>query len=201
MHIITDEYKRRIIRVLYFFVLVTTFIFSLTTRVNVNNNSAYSKDKEVMLYIIEYKKVPINFLPKSESAYLLGEQLLLYDVFRNDELILPEDEYLEVYINAFKTDAGSERVVFSDDKVYYTDDHYQTFKEIDKYYIIGLNLFISVILFVELFLGAFLIHFAVKKQILSKRTFIEDIKSDLNLIKRGLKNSYLKLKNIFKKRG
>lgn len=199
MHIITDEYKRRIIRVVYFLVLVTTFFFTLTTRVNVNNNSAYSKDEEVMLYIIEYKKVPINFLPKSQSAYLLGEQLLLYDVFRNDELILPEDEYLEVYINAFKTDVGSERVVFSDDKVYYTDDHYQSFKEIDKYDIIGLNLLISIILFVELFLGALFIYLVIKKGVLTRKTLIEDIKYDINLIKRRLNNSYLKLKKVFKK--
>lgn len=199
MHIITDEYKRRIIRVVYFLVLVTTFVFTLTTRVNVNNYSAYSKDEEVMLYIIEYKKVPINFLPKSQSAYLLGEQLLLYDVFRNDELILPEDEYLEVYINAFKTDVGSERVVFSDDKVYYTDDHYQSFKEIDKYEIIGLNLLISIILFVELFLGALFIYLVIKKGVLTRKTLIEDIKYDINLIKRRLNNSYLKLKKVFKK--
>ena len=201
MHIITDEYKRRIIRVVYFLVLVTTFIFTITTRVNVNNNSAYSKDEEVMLYIIEYKKVPINFLPKSQSAYLLGEQLLLYDVFRNDELILPEDEYLEVYINAFKTDVGSERVVFSDDKVFYTDDHYQSFKEIDKYDIIGLNLLVSIILFVELFLGALFIYLVIKKGILTRKTLMEDIKYDINLIKRRLNNSYLKLKKVFKKWG
>ena len=201
MHIITDEYKRRIFRIAYFLVLLTTFVFTLTTRVNVNDNSAYSKDEEVMLYIIEYKKVPINFLPKSQSAYLLGEQLLLYDVFRNDELILPEDEYLEVYINAFKTDVGSERVVFSDDKVFYTDDHYQSFKEIDKYDIIGLNLLISIILFVELFLGALFIYFVIKKGILIRKTLMEDIKYDIYLIKRRLNNSYLKFKKVFKKRG
>ena len=56
------------------------------------------------------------------------------DVFGNREGVLPKTsaKYIECDINANGTSRGAERIIYNSDtfQVYYTADHYKTFKEV-----------------------------------------------------------------------
>ena len=56
------------------------------------------------------------------------------DIFTNRQHILPDSDYkyIECDINANGTSRGAERIVYNtgDFKVYYTDNHYKTFREV-----------------------------------------------------------------------
>ena len=56
------------------------------------------------------------------------------DRFTNRQHVLPDSNsnYIECDINANGTQRGAERIVYNtgDYKVYYTNDHYNTFKEV-----------------------------------------------------------------------
>ena len=100
----------------------------------------YSKD-EVALYIHIYGKLPGNFITKKEAKKLgwSGGSLEDYapgkviggDRFGNREGVLPDyGEYHECDIDTLgKKKRGAKRIVFSDDgRIYYTEDHYETFE-------------------------------------------------------------------------
>ena len=95
-------------------------------------------------YIKEFHKLPSNYITKSEARDLgwQGGPLKKYapgksiggDTFTNRQHVLPDsdDKYIECDINANGTSRGAERIVYNtgDYKVYYTDDHYNTFTEV-----------------------------------------------------------------------
>lgn len=102
----------------------------------------YSKD-EVALYIHIYGHLPENFITKKEARKLgwSGGSVEKYaegkaiggDEFGNYEGNLPEKNgrtYWECDIDTNgKKSRGAKRIVFSSDGlIYYTDDHYETFK-------------------------------------------------------------------------
>lgn len=106
------------------------------------NGSYFSKD-EVALYIHIYKRLPDNYVTKSEAGkagwsggsvqkYLPGKAIG-GDVFGNREGLLPYKEgriYFECDIDTDgKSTRGAKRIVFSNDGlIYYTDDHYESFE-------------------------------------------------------------------------
>ena len=112
--------------------------------INVVEDGQYCTVDEVAAYIKEYHKLPSNYITKKEARSLgwEGGPLKKYapgksiggDVFTNRQHILPDsdDKYIECDINANGTSRGAERIVYNsgDFKVYYTDDHYNTFEEI-----------------------------------------------------------------------
>ena len=112
--------------------------------VNVVEDGQYCTVDEVAAYIKEFHKLPSNYITKKEAQSLgwHGGPLKDYapgksiggDVFGNREHVLPDskDKYIECDINANGTTRGAERIVYNtgDYKVYYTDDHYNTFEEI-----------------------------------------------------------------------
>ncbi len=112
--------------------------------VNVVEDGEYCTVDEVSAYIKEFHKLPSNYITKKQANALgwHGGPLKKYapgksiggDTFTNRQHVLPdsEDKYIECDINANGTSRGAERIVYNtgDYKVYYTDDHYNTFKEV-----------------------------------------------------------------------
>ena len=112
--------------------------------VTVTEDGQYCTVDEVAAYIKEFHKLPSNYITKHEAQELgwHGGPLKNYapgksiggDTFTNRQHILPDssDKYIECDINANGTSRGAERIVYNtgDYSVYYTDDHYETFKEV-----------------------------------------------------------------------
>lgn len=122
----------------------TTLTADNSTNLSITENGEYVTAPEVAAYIKQYHKLPNNYITKKEAQNLgwSGGPLKSYapgksiggDVFTNRQGILPHSEkkYIECDIEANGTNRGAKRIVYSTEnyKVYYTDDHYSTFKEI-----------------------------------------------------------------------
>ena len=112
--------------------------------VSVVEDGQYCTVDEVAAYIKEFHKLPSNYITKKEANALgwHGGPLKKYapgksiggDTFTNRQHILPDSDskYIECDINANGTNRGAERIVYNSGnyKVYYTDDHYNTFTEV-----------------------------------------------------------------------
>lgn len=97
--------------------------------------------EEVALYIHTYSHLPSNYMTKKEARMLGWESGALSkilpgksigcDRYGNYEEVLPVDEiYYECDIDTEgKTSRGKKRIVYSKDgDIWYTEDHYDTFK-------------------------------------------------------------------------
>lgn len=109
-------------------------------------NGAYSKAEEVAEYIHTYRKLPKNYLTKKEAAALgwesskgnlwnVSDKMSIGgDIYGNREGRLPNAngrKWYECDVNYNGGFRGSERIVFSNDGlIYYTKDHYETFKKL-----------------------------------------------------------------------
>ena len=114
------------------------------SEISVEENGQYCTVNEVSAYIKEFHKLPSNYITKKEARALgwEGGPLKEYapgksiggDVFTNRQHILPDsdDKYIECDINANGTSRGPERIVYNSGnyKVYYTNNHYETFTEV-----------------------------------------------------------------------
>lgn len=110
----------------------------------VNRDEVYNTMEEVALYIQTYEELPGNFITKKQAADLgwestegnlwkvTDEKSIGGDKFGNREGILPKKEGRKYYECDINYDGGyreSERIVYSNDGlIYYTQDHYKTFK-------------------------------------------------------------------------
>lgn len=110
----------------------------------VNRDGFYNTMEEVALYLHIYEELPANFITKREASDLGWEskdgnlwevtdnKSLGGDKFGNREGLLPKVDgriYYECDINYEGGFRGSERIVYSNDGlIYYTDDHYKSFK-------------------------------------------------------------------------
>ena len=103
---------------------------------------SYTTPEDVAEYIHIYSELPPNFITKNEAKKLGWESSKgnLWDVapnmsiggdtFGNREGLLPDGKYYECDVNYNGGYRGSERLIFSDDgRIYYTNDHYQTFEQ------------------------------------------------------------------------
>ena len=113
---------------------------------NIEENGIYSKPEEVAEYIHIFGKLPKNYITKKEARELGWESSKgnLWDVtdkksiggdsFGNREGRLPKAsgrKWYECDVNYNGGYRGGERIVFSNDGlIYYTDDHYETFKQL-----------------------------------------------------------------------
>jgi hypothetical protein len=105
----------------------------------IEENGVYTTMEDVALYLHTYGKLPLNFMTKKEARALgwSGGSLEDYapgmciggDYFGNYEGTLPDGKYHECDINTLGAKRrGAERLIYSDDgRIYYTDDHYETF--------------------------------------------------------------------------
>ncbi len=105
-------------------------------------DGSYSSKEDVARYLVEYGRLPNNFITKKEARRLgwNGGSLERYapgkciggDYFGNYEGNLPEVDgrsYYECDIDTLGAKSrGPKRIVYSDDgQIYYTEDHYETF--------------------------------------------------------------------------
>ena len=104
-----------------------------------DEDGAYTSAEDVSLYLYTYGHLPDNFITKKEARALgwEGGSLEPYapgmciggDYFGNYEGVLPtDDEYHECDIDTLGArNRGAKRLVYSDDAIYYTEDHYESF--------------------------------------------------------------------------
>ena len=113
---------------------------------DIHQGEAYNSLQEVVDYLDLYDELPPNYLTKKEAQKLgwnssegnlwevAPNMSIGGDYFGNFEGLLPEKEsrdYQEADIGYEGGYRGPERLVFSNDGLYfYTDDHYQSFEEI-----------------------------------------------------------------------
>jgi guanyl-specific ribonuclease Sa len=106
----------------------------------IDENGTYSSKDDVALYLHIYGRLPKNFMTKKEAKKLgwEGGSLEKYakgmciggDHFGNYEGILPQGNYHECDIDTLgRKSRGAKRIIYSDDgRIYYTEDHYETFE-------------------------------------------------------------------------
>ena len=102
----------------------------------------YTSKDDVARYIKQFGALPRNFITKSQARALgwRGGPLEPYapgksiggDRFGNYERRLPNDSYRECDIDTRGKPRGAKRLVFTPRRrVYYTDDHYKTLREVE----------------------------------------------------------------------
>jgi ribonuclease T1 len=117
-----------------------------TAAVQVKKGQNYSTKDEVAAYIHEFKVLPPNFITKKEAEKLgwdnskgnlwnvTNKKSIGGDSFGNFEGLLPKAsgrKYYECDINYNGGYRGAERIIYSNDRlIYYTNDHYKTFKKL-----------------------------------------------------------------------
>lgn len=108
---------------------------------DVVKDGTYDSKEEVAAYIVAFGRLPSNYITKEEARKLgwSGGSVERYapgkciggDRFGNYEGQLPEGRYIECDIDTLDyKDRGSRRIVFSDDEIYYTHDHYRHFEKV-----------------------------------------------------------------------
>lgn len=115
-----------------------TVTYTTSTDGEIEEDGWYYSAEDVTEYIVTYGELPDNFITKNEARDLGWEGGSVEDYapgyaiggdrFGNYEGLLPDDVYYECDIDTDGTDSrGAKRIVFSDDQIYYTEDHYETF--------------------------------------------------------------------------
>ncbi|MBQ0059573.1 MAG: ribonuclease [Lachnospiraceae bacterium] len=106
-------------------------------------DGSYSSKEEVALYLHTYGRRPNNYSSKTKAQKKGWDAQSgnLWDVcpgmsigggpFANREGILPDGDYKECDIDYNGGHRGAKRIVYSDDgRIYYTEDHYNTFEQL-----------------------------------------------------------------------
>ena len=169
---------RQRIRYFYLIVLLLLWIASVGSNVTVKEGNEYVDFDHVALYILEFNDVPDNYVPMIISVVVEGEGLYLYEPFYNLEDRLPANSYMSAYLNATKTNPGEERFVFSDDALYYTINHYDSFSEITESRILGGYYLFLGVLYAFLIGGMLFLGFII---VVVKEVTIRDMKNDIVL--------------------
>lgn len=108
-------------------------------------SGTYTDKDRVAAYVHQFKKLPSNYITKKEAEKLGWKEKGTLDKiapgksiggdrYGNFEKILPDKEgrtWKEADIDYVKGDRNGKRIVFSNDGlIYYTDDHYKSFKKL-----------------------------------------------------------------------
>lgn len=105
----------------------------------IDEDGTYNSAEDVSLYLYTFGHLPENYITKNEARDLgwSGGSVEKYapgcaiggDRFGNREGVLPEGSYHECDIDTIGADSrGAKRLVYSEDgRIYYTEDHYETF--------------------------------------------------------------------------
>ena len=103
-------------------------------------DGTYNSAEDVSLYLYTFGHLPDNYITKNEARDLgwTGGSVERYapgcaiggDKFGNREGVLPEGTYHECDIDTIgESSRGAKRLVYADDgRIYYTEDHYETFE-------------------------------------------------------------------------
>lgn len=103
----------------------------------------YTSKDDVADYLFAFGCLPTNFITKAQARQLgwQGGPLEPYapgksiggDHFGNYERKLPAGRYRECDIDTLRRPRGAKRIIFSSDRrLYYTEDHYRTFRRIER---------------------------------------------------------------------
>lgn len=104
-----------------------------------DEDGTYNSAEDVSLYLYTYGHLPENYITKNEARDLgwSGGSVEKYapgyaiggDKFGNREGVLPDGTYHECDIDTIgQNSRGAKRLVYADDgRIYYTEDHYETF--------------------------------------------------------------------------
>ncbi|MBP1764161.1 MAG: ribonuclease [Firmicutes bacterium] len=114
--------------------------------VPVKKGESYSTRDEVAAYIFEFHTLPPNYITKAEAQKLgwdnskgnlwqvTSQKSIGGDRFGNMEGLLPKAngrQYYECDIEFYGGYRGAKRIIYSNDGlIFYTDDHYKTFKRL-----------------------------------------------------------------------
>lgn len=112
-------------------------------KISIDENKSYTSKDDVAVYIHTYKKLPSNYITKSDARNkgwdsskgnldkVLKGKSIGGDKFSNREKLLPtkkDRQYYECDIDYKGGKRNAKRILYSNDGlVYYTDDHYKTF--------------------------------------------------------------------------
>ena len=143
---------KRLLAVLFVLLLLAPAALAKTITVDaadydVEEGGWYDGMEEVAIYLTFYDELPENYMTKQEAQALGWESRKgnLWDVadgcsiggdrFGNYEKLLPDAKgrkWTECDIDFDGSYRNSKRIVFSNDGlIYYTDDHYESFDEIE----------------------------------------------------------------------
>ncbi len=115
----------------------------INTTTDMNEDGSYYSKEDVAKYIKTYNHLPPNYITKSEARKFgwSGGPLEKYapgkriggDIFTNRQKVLPNGDYYECDITDNDSNTrGAKRIVYSTDgRVYYTENHYKTFVELN----------------------------------------------------------------------
>jgi hypothetical protein len=196
--IIQNEKKRRILRLSFLFILLFFFLSFLFSSIIVKENKEYGDFRHIVAYIFKYEELPKNYIPKSLSFTVEGEDLYLYEIFNNNERLLPLNAiYISAYLNSTKNNVGAERIVFSATDIYYTDNHYLSFTEVTRFDIYGFH-YVSLSLFCLMIAGgSLLVWISVKNEYITIAIIKTDFKSDTKWLVVKIKKLIINIKNYF----
>jgi len=109
----------------------------------VEEDGEYTSKEEVAAYIHKYGHLPSNYITKkkAESLGWVASKGNLAEVapgksiggsyFGNYEGLLPDGDYRECDIDYVSGRRNAKRIIYSTDgRIYYTEDHYQTFEQL-----------------------------------------------------------------------
>lgn len=179
-----NEKWRRIYRVSYLVILLFLFILSISSNISVKVNKEYEDFRHIVVYIYKYDSLPSNYVPKSSSDSVDGEDLFLYEPFMNIERLLPTGtSYISAYYNCTKTYVGPQRIVFSSTEVYYTDDHYDSFDKVTRFEIYGFHYFVLSSFWILVVSGGIILWVSIKNGYTTIIVIKNDFASDYKYIK------------------
>jgi len=186
---IQNEKSRRIFRISFLLTLLFLMICALVSNVNVKINREYCDFRHIVAYIFEFRDLPNNYVPKSLSGTIVGDDLYLYEIFMNNEGLLPSGGiYISAYYNSTKTYISPERIVFSATDVYFTEDHYESFERVSRFDIYGFH-YITLSLFCLLLIGGgMLTLISIRKGYITTEIIKSDIDKDIKFIVKKFKN-------------
>ena len=109
----------------------------------VTEDGEYTSPEEVAEYLHRFGHLPGNFITKKEAQDLGWDSSRNYvsdvapgksiggDYFGNYEGLLPKGKYHECDVNYTGGRRGAERIIYGKDgSIWYTDDHYQSFRQL-----------------------------------------------------------------------
>ena len=107
----------------------------------IDEHGTYDSKDDVALYLYTYGHLPDNYMTKKEARELGwdGGSVERYapgmciggDYYGNYEGNLPDGDYHECDIDTLgENSRGPKRIVYDDEDIYYTDDHYNTFEQL-----------------------------------------------------------------------
>ncbi|WP_276882582.1 ribonuclease domain-containing protein [Anaerococcus tetradius] len=114
-----------------------------TDKLTYDKDKSYYSLEDVTGYLLEYKKLPPNYLTKKQAQALgykpregnlwdvTDKGVIGGDYFGNYEEKLPKAKYREADVNYSGGRRGTDRIIYDEDfNIYYTKDHYKTFERI-----------------------------------------------------------------------